>query len=246
MKSRLDARSAGDVSTVAFVAGGVLLAGGTTMFVLAKPRTKTDAGLRAAPLVAQVGWAWASKGRSGERRQPRIHWARVGVLLPFVAAVGCNALIGATDPTGRTDASVACVLNSDGDTGELCIFRVCSPPCRTDADCPTHSRCLVTQAGIACVDNSVATCEVNLPCPMGSECKSGSCRNVCQSADDCLRAQLCLGGACVGTDPSHDTGFDAGPGPVEAGAPLDAGTPLDAPSDQGVDQTTDQAADQTV
>lgn len=53
LKSRLDARSAGDVSTVAFVAGGVLLAGGATMFVLAKPRTKTDVGLLAAPLVSQ-------------------------------------------------------------------------------------------------------------------------------------------------------------------------------------------------
>ena len=167
-------------------------------------------------------------------------WARVGVLFPFVAAMACNALIGATDPTARgADASVACVLNSDCETGELCIFRVCSPPCRTDADCATHARCLATQAGTACVDNSVATCEANLPCPMGSECKSGSCRNVCQSAADCLLSQVCVGGACVGTDPSHDTGFDAGPEPVEAGPPLDA------PSDQGVDQTTDQAADQT-
>ena len=57
MKSRLDARSAGDVSTVAFVAGGVLLAGGATMFVLAKPRQRSDVGLIAAPLVSerQVG-----------------------------------------------------------------------------------------------------------------------------------------------------------------------------------------------
>jgi hypothetical protein len=52
--ARHDAQSAGNVSTVAFLAGGVLLAGGATMFVLAKPRSSNGSGtaVRATPLVS--------------------------------------------------------------------------------------------------------------------------------------------------------------------------------------------------
>jgi hypothetical protein len=50
--TRLDAQSAGKVSTVAFVAGGVLLAAGATMFVLAKPSPTGGMALRAAPLLS--------------------------------------------------------------------------------------------------------------------------------------------------------------------------------------------------
>ncbi len=50
--ARHDAQSAGNVSTVAFVAGGVLLAGGATMFVLARPRSSGGMALQATPLVS--------------------------------------------------------------------------------------------------------------------------------------------------------------------------------------------------
>ena len=50
--ARHDAQSAGNVSTVAFVAGGVLVAGGATMFVLAKPRSNGGMALQATPLVS--------------------------------------------------------------------------------------------------------------------------------------------------------------------------------------------------
>ena len=52
MRSRLDARWAGNVSTIAFVSGGVLVGAGATMFVLARPRSRPDAALRASPLVS--------------------------------------------------------------------------------------------------------------------------------------------------------------------------------------------------
>jgi hypothetical protein len=52
LASRQDSRSAGNVSTVAFVAGGVLLAGGATMFLLGKPRSSQGMALRAVPLVS--------------------------------------------------------------------------------------------------------------------------------------------------------------------------------------------------
>jgi hypothetical protein len=50
--NRLDAQSAGNVSTVAFVAGGVLLAGGVTMFVLGKPPAREASALRATPRIS--------------------------------------------------------------------------------------------------------------------------------------------------------------------------------------------------
>ncbi len=52
LASRNDARTAGDISTVAFVAGGALLAGGAAMFLVGRPRSTGAAGLRAAPLVS--------------------------------------------------------------------------------------------------------------------------------------------------------------------------------------------------
>jgi len=51
--SRHDAQSAGTVSTVAFVAGGVVLAAGITMFVLGKPRSPGGTALRAAPILSE-------------------------------------------------------------------------------------------------------------------------------------------------------------------------------------------------
>lgn len=50
--SRHDAQSAGDVSTVAFAAGGVLIAAGATMFVLAKPRSNAGMALCPTPVVS--------------------------------------------------------------------------------------------------------------------------------------------------------------------------------------------------
>jgi hypothetical protein len=50
--SRRDARSAGDVSTVAFVAGGALLAGGGVMFLVGNAHSRTSTALRAGPVVS--------------------------------------------------------------------------------------------------------------------------------------------------------------------------------------------------
>jgi hypothetical protein len=50
--SRQDAQSAGNVSTIAFVAGGAVLAAGVTMFVLAKPRSNSGMAIRMTPFVS--------------------------------------------------------------------------------------------------------------------------------------------------------------------------------------------------
>ncbi len=55
--SRNDSRSAGNVSTVAFIAGGALLAAGAAMVIVSRPRSRGLAVLQTAPLVSdrQVG-----------------------------------------------------------------------------------------------------------------------------------------------------------------------------------------------
>ena len=56
--SRRDARSAGDVSTVAFVAGGALLAGGGVLFLVGNAEARTSTALGAGPVVSdrEVGF----------------------------------------------------------------------------------------------------------------------------------------------------------------------------------------------
>ena len=164
------------------------------------------------------------------------------IVAPLVVTSGCNELIGANDPTAReVDSSAACVLNSDCEAGQLCIFRVCSPPCHADGDCAAGFRCLQTQAGTACVGNTVAVCDSAQSCPSGSDCRAGSCRNVCQSSNSCLAPQQCVDGTCVGLDPNHDPGLDAAVGVSEPDASLP-----DAPSEGTSDAAVDQSADRTV
>jgi hypothetical protein len=193
----------------------------------------------------------------------------LALVFPFFAFAACNQIIGANDPSlnlGDASSGASCVLNSDCTTaGEVCIFRVCSPPCRTDADCMDGSRCLQTQVGTACVADGIAACSAASACPAGSSCESGFCRNTCRSSADCLSQQQCVAGACVGTDPVHDPGLDAGGGgpdaspdttiaddaPVDSTLPpdtgLDTGTPEDTGTGPGMDSSpTDSAPEATV
>ena len=136
--------------------------------------------------------------------------ARSWLGLFFALALGCNAIIGADPPTERTD-STACVLNSDCTASStVCIFRVCSTPCRADDDCAEGSRCLKTEGGTACVANALAVCSAPQECPIGSSCTKGMCRNSCPSKTSCLGDQACDDGTCVGTNASHDPALDAG------------------------------------
>src|SRR5580704_11852830 len=118
------------------------------------------------------------------------------LLFAVSAAGGCNAIIGADQPTLRgEEASTAqeCVLNSNCTTpGQVCIFRVCSPPCQTDDDCSAGSRCLKTQVGTACVANAVDTCGGTTACPPGATCTGSACRNECTPSSACLTGQDCV------------------------------------------------------
>ncbi len=194
---------------------------------------------------------------------------RLAFAFPLFAALGCNALIGADEPRLRQEDAAAtdgidagCVLNSNcanSADGHVCIFRICSPPCRADVDCATGSRCLQTAAGTACVTNLVSICGAAGSCPAGSICQGASCRNACGAAGTCLSQQDCVGGVCVGTDPAHDPGVDGG-GPdasldqsaEDASVDQSAGDggasdeALEAEPDTGADAAADAGGDATV
>lgn len=189
-----------------------------------------------------------SPSRSTHSNQPFCEAARrkptgFAIVFYLATAVGCNTLIGADDPTLRVDdASIgqACVLNSNCTTpGQVCIFRVCSPPCATDGDCSGGSRCLKTDIGTACVVNGAAACGASLACPTGTACESGFCRNTCGTSGDCLSAQQCAGGICLGADPAHDPGLDASGGGTDSSTDQTAVEPgsADAHSERSEDST---------
>jgi hypothetical protein len=61
-KARDDARAAGNVSTIAFVAGGVLAAAGVTLFVVGKRKNAETTGVSVAPAVGTTGCGVSLQG----------------------------------------------------------------------------------------------------------------------------------------------------------------------------------------
>jgi hypothetical protein len=169
-------------------------------------------------------------------------------LFAVLTITACNAVLGIEEPTrvnslggsgtgnnntagngsgsnGNSDERQACVLNSNCLETELCVFRVCSPPCQEDRDCFSDERCLQLDGATACVASDNATCTTESQCPEGSTCSEGQCRNPCVAVDageqivlaadaasslSCLGDQQCVQGVCRGTDTSHDPLGDGG------------------------------------
>jgi hypothetical protein len=176
--------------------------------------------------------------------------------------LGCNQVLGieaaTLDAKVGSDAPKGCVLNSDCASTEICIFRVCSPPCDRDRDCMGGLECLRTTKGTACVAPKDSACgagaKLDCPASTGTTCIDNECRTPCDDggADACLLGQACVNGGCRRNDASPDAGeqpdgggatiheqsvlapdaagvADAGGGPMDAGGALaDAGMP--APS----------------
>jgi hypothetical protein len=135
------------------------------------------------------------------------------VLLAGLSIVACNALVGIEDPIVVQPKLAGCVLNTDcADSAQVCLFQTCSPPCEGDRDCDDGARCLVTEAGSACVVSTSAGCSETVECPLGSVCSGGACRNDCSGG--CLADQQCgADGACHGSsahDPSPSSGGSGG------------------------------------
>jgi hypothetical protein len=117
-----------------------------------------------------------------------------------LSTAGCSNILGLREALDDGD----CVLNSDCAPDKACIFRVCSPQCQADKDCPTAQRCLRTDNGAACINSSSAGCD--RACPEGTICDPAQrvCRNGCSGNTDCLGGQVCTDGVCRGSDTGHD------------------------------------------
>ncbi len=142
----------------------------------------------------------------------------------FFCFLACNAIIG-NESSYTLVPDRTCLLPSQCPKGQVCLFKTCSPPCEADVDCVNpNARCLKTEAGTACVVSGTASCSASEPCPRGSVCRDGACRNEC-SATSCLTDQRCAGGICVSTDPKRDPGAveAAGGGGAGGAAGADAG-----------------------
>lgn len=116
-----------------------------------------------------------------------------------------------TTPGRGSEHGGACTLHSDCESGSVCLFRICSPPCREDVDCAAGSRCLNTLGGTACVSQSQAQCTPD-GCPRGTTCSEGTCRSSCSGTSECLADQTCAAKVCVGANPTHDTPGDGNGG----------------------------------
>lgn len=157
--------------------------------------------------------------------------------LTLGSAWACNAVLGIDE--GHIEARNECVLNSDcAADGNVCLFRVCSPPCKEDQDCNAGSRCLTTDNGTACAAQIATSCASDDDCE-GATCAGGMCRASCGQSSDCLTGQTCVDRLCYGTDPNHDTiagGGSGGSGNVNVGpggAGGALGTPGGAPGEGG-------------
>jgi len=134
-------------------------------------------------------------------------------------ASGCNAILGITDnPVVVTPGGRACLLKSDCNETEICLFAVCSPPCAANRDCDLTrgERCLKVAEGTACVSNGAAVCVPGGPaCPAGTSCVGGKCLSdcggdsgTCPSDQICASDNVCRGGEDAGV-PGNDASADA-------------------------------------
>jgi hypothetical protein len=138
-----------------------------------------------------------------------------GILTAAFAFVACNAILGNESDYRLVPAeggARSCLLRSECPTGQICIFRTCSPQCLGDIDCDVGARCLRTPDGPACVTTDAAECS-GATCPEGTTCSAGTCRNDCEETTDCLANQECTRSkVCVGTDVTRDPGGVSGSG----------------------------------
>lgn len=157
--------------------------------------------------------------------------ARHGGALAMAAlllAASCGKLLGLQDGT----AQAACTTDAQCAPGYGCLQKLgCRNRCIADTDCGVGSRCFKAFVTTACIPvtegcgsadpDSGATDD----CPQGTSCDGAVCRTQCSTDDDCAGGQVCASGACVGTDPNHESAGGIAGGSGNGGsAGTDAGT----------------------
>jgi len=132
--------------------------------------------------------------------------------IAFVSMHGCSS-----DATLATLAE-GCSINSDCKSPLICAFQACHVQCVTSVDCPAGDFCVETDRPYSVCEAPIA-CTLNSDCPPAQVCGvSGTCRNACQTARDCIAGQACVSGTCA----DESTKVDAGRPSAEAS--LDAAT----------------------
>ena len=224
----------GNVSTVAFIAGGALLAAGATMIVVSRPRG------RAPPRCEPGRWSGIGNGASSSRGRsdgvatagPASRGARpsAALLSRLLRVQRDDRGRRAQGEEARLDGVRAQLRLPRGSRRRVHLPRL-QPPLPRRRRCADGARCLQTQGGTACVANAVASCDASRPCPGGFSCIGGVCRDACGSPGQCLGDQTCAGGACLGTSARHDRSPDAGGADAGLGEPPDASEPVEAAAD---------------
>lgn len=94
----------------------------------------------------------------------------------------------------------SCTLNSECTEPNICVYGRCHAQCATSADCAFGERCMSSEvpgAGV-CQLASEASCEGSSGCPGKQACAvDGQCRDLCESATDCIGDQVCTQATCA-------------------------------------------------
>ena len=106
----------------------------------------------------------------------------------------CNA----SDEAILAALGQGCLLDSDCNSGLVCVFRHCHQPCATSEDCALDDRgehllCVVGEKpNHVCQLDSDARCEGDADCPGTQICAiDDRCRDECAADRDCMPGQLC-------------------------------------------------------
>jgi hypothetical protein len=127
--------------------------------------------------------------------------ATLSLLAALLSAwmVGCKPEAAATRQGLQVPSS--CVADGDCDSDQLCLFRLCSKACASDANCADGSRCFDSGRGAACVRLQDNACIVSADCPARTQCMFGRCMSACEAGNgtQCPAGQTCIDGLCVGS-----------------------------------------------
>jgi len=137
------------------------------------------------------------------------------LLLLLMLLASCGKLLGLRD--GQVQG--ACTTDAECAPGYGCLQSLgCHNRCNADSDCGPGSRCFKAFVTTACIPASQGCGQADIDsgavdaCPAGTRCDGSICRTQCTAAADCAGGQLCVKGACVTSDPIHETPLADGSG----------------------------------
>ena len=140
-----------------------------------------------------------------------MRWPSVLAVLTLVmgSPLACNE----TEEAILAALSGGCLLDSDCETGLVCMFRRCHQRCETSKDCPLRDDgqrqpCVVADKPIrVCQLEDERQCVRHSDCPGALVCAlDATCRTACGDDRDCVQDQTCVKGTCADPDDLDDGG----------------------------------------